>query len=450
MTMATHVRMAVSRKWLHIAAVALLVVIAIALLVRSLTGTTLKEQKLQQQADKQALDLSRKPAPNPESLSVKLEQARSDAAKDAAKAATVQATADAAKTPSTSTPGTVADTAGHGKALPAPASVPPSARTNSKVPLPSSGGWQTGSDVSDEQLDGYAHNKEAAMRDANRRLAGWEGSGQAMAMAADAKTDSATAVREGPGSNAASSVANASNSGNPAASLMETYLKAQQGAQSGQSSQEQFKQTQSKRGIEPPLTAVARPGQYVLMEGSSWPVVMDVAVSSDIAGPCSAMVVRDIYDSLTQKALLIPAGSKAICAYDAGVVQGQERLLISFTRLILPNGQSVALAGMPGADLQGAIGAPAEVNTRFWKIYGTSLLIAAVSRAAEKSNPASTVTINATGATAASTAAGVLAETAKKTMERNLNIKPELRVSAGDILRVVVTRDIALTPLAFR
>ncbi|PUE08660.1 hypothetical protein B9Z51_06835 [Limnohabitans sp. T6-5] len=416
-------KLGTTRKWLHYAGGAMLIFIAVALLYRTLTGSTLRDQKLQKEAEKASLELSKKPAPNAEALSVKLERAREEAA-NAAKPATAPDVGGASK---------------DGPLTPLPPVPSGSDKSANSPRLPAS----TPPPPSDQELDAYAQSKDANVRDANRRLASWE-----------QKDDSTNSKGTGdsPSMRQAPSAAGVQ-SGTPASSaLLDAYLKSQGGQGAAQSSQDQFRQSLPK-GVAAPLYSQGKPGNpesHPLMEGDTIPVVMRVAVSSDIAGPCRAQVSEDIYDSLTQRYLLIPAGSRVICAYDSGVVQGQERLLIAFTRLIFPNGSSVALAGMPAADMEGAIGAPADVNSRFWRIYGSSLLIAAVTRAAEQTGGSASVTINTTGASGVATAAGVLAETARKTLERNLNIKPELRVKPGDVLRVVVTRDMVLEPFSRR
>jgi type IV secretory pathway VirB10-like protein len=183
-------------------------------------------------------------------------------------------------------------------------------------------------------------------------------------------------------------------------------------------------------------------------EGTAIEVAMLTAVSSDLPGPCRAQVVRDVFDSATGSVRVIPAGARLICTYNAEVVQGQDKVFMAFTRLIYPSGASVALTAFEGADGVGAIGGPAEVNTRFWRVFGSSLLIAAVTHLAERdrsSNGSAGTTINVNTA-ASNVAASALADTAKASLQRNLNIKPELRLRPGDHLRVVVNRDMVLPP----
>ncbi|MDV7393355.1 TrbI/VirB10 family protein, partial [Arthrospira platensis SPKY1] len=121
----------------------------------------------------------------------------------------------------------------------------------------------------------------------------------------------------------------------------------------------------------------------MVLEGTSVVVVMEDDVSSDIPGECRARVAQDVLDSVTQSMVLIPVHSRVICTYDTGVVHGQDKMLLAFTRLIYPNGASIALGGMDAHDRYGAAGAPAQVNSRFWRIFGSSLLIAAVTKLAE-------------------------------------------------------------------
>jgi type IV secretion system protein TrbI len=183
-----------------------------------------------------------------------------------------------------------------------------------------------------------------------------------------------------------------------------------------------------------------------LYESTKINVIMETDVSSDLAGPCSARVERDVKDTVTQTDKLISASTRVICEYNSEVVMGQERIMLAFTRMIFPEtGASVWLADMKAADVQGAIGAPAEVNNRFWKIFGSSFLISWVAGRAQSLQPTN-VTINVGGGSGGSTAAQVLSETSRQILQRNVNIKPELRLKAGDRLTVIVSRDMVLDP----
>jgi type IV secretion system protein TrbI len=73
-------------------------------------------------------------------------------------------------------------------------------------------------------------------------------------------------------------------------------------------------------------------------------------------------VTENVYDSPAGKFLLIPQGARLIGQYDSQVAFGQDRVLLVWTRLIMPNGQSIALEREPGADTQGYAGLEDQVD----------------------------------------------------------------------------------------
>lgn len=430
-----------SRSWLVWGAVVLLVAIGLILIMRAMTGTTLKEQKAEAASKRESEQLAARPPGDAVSLSAKLDARRREAEEAAAKAlpsAPPSAGAGLSGFPNATVPSSTT-TSGTGAILPPAAPLP----SGSNAPRTPTG------QPSEAEIDAYAASKDQTMREASRKIAGWEQSNGQQGMV------SSGAVAGQPGGIDLTQLAAAQAAANNAAGtasisggsglqqVLAAALNSQQAPQA--SSAEQFRKGVDKN-IASPLVAQSGPGRYSLLQGSTIPVVMRVAVSSDIAGPCRAQVTHDVFDTVTQTQRLIPAGSSVVCSYNAEVVQGQERLLLVFTRLIFPNGASVALGGMDVADPQGAIGAPAEVNTRFWRTFGSAMLIAAVTRLAEKSSSTGGgVTVN-TGSSSSSTAASVLADVAKRSLDRNMQVKPELRLSPGDLLRVVVTRDMVLDP----
>lgn len=74
---------------------------------------------------------------------------------------------------------------------------------------------------------------------------------------------------------------------------------------------------------------------------------------SDLPGQISAQVTVNVYDSPTGRLLLIPQGSRLLGEYDSRVATGQSRLLLAWTRLILPDGRSIILERQPGTDEAG-------------------------------------------------------------------------------------------------
>src|SRR5439155_11394487 len=89
-----------------------------------------------------------------------------------------------------------------------------------------------------------------------------------------------------------------------------------------------------------------------------------------------------VYDSRTQRLLLIPKGARLIGSYDNQVTAGEGRLLVAWTRLILPDGRSLRLPGLALKDLAGQTGAKDRVDTHWQRVFGKALLLSAISSVA--------------------------------------------------------------------
>ncbi len=93
-----------------------------------------------------------------------------------------------------------------------------------------------------------------------------------------------------------------------------------------------------------------------LMAGTIIPAAMVTGLNSDLPGQAIATVTGPVYDTVTGKTLLIPQGSRLLGTYDAQVSYGQSRVLLVWTRLIMPDGSSIVLDRLPGADTKGFAG----------------------------------------------------------------------------------------------
>lgn len=73
------------------------------------------------------------------------------------------------------------------------------------------------------------------------------------------------------------------------------------------------------------------------------PAALITAINSDLPGDVIAQVTEHVYDTVTGRFLLIPQGSRLYGRYDSVVSYGQERVLVAWQRLVLPNGKSFSL-----------------------------------------------------------------------------------------------------------
>lgn len=186
--------------------------------------------------------------------------------------------------------------------------------------------------------------------------------------------------------------------------------------------------------------------QYTLRRGSIIPAVTVRGLNSDLPGQLTVQVTQDVYDTATGQNLLIPKGTRLVGPYNADVVENQERLLAAFQQLIYLNGATVNLPAMPASDPGGYSGLAANVDSHFWRIFGSSFLVGGLARLLIPNNRAnSTVVINA-GAGLTDAAGQVLAETARRILDRNQGIRPTLTLGHGEKLNVEVTRDLVLPP----
>jgi type IV secretion system protein TrbI len=87
--------------------------------------------------------------------------------------------------------------------------------------------------------------------------------------------------------------------------------------------------------------------RFVVQAGAVIPAALITGIRSDLPGQVTAQVTEHVYDSPTGRYLLIPQGAKLIGLYDSQISFGQDRLLLVWTRLIMPNGRSIYLSASP-------------------------------------------------------------------------------------------------------
>ena len=96
---------------------------------------------------------------------------------------------------------------------------------------------------------------------------------------------------------------------------------------------------------------------YEVKVGTIIPAVLLTGLNSDLPGQLIAQVRESVFDTETGQHLLVPQGARLIGLYDHQVVYGPERVLVTWKRILVPNGASLSLKdGMPGMDAAGAAG----------------------------------------------------------------------------------------------
>ena len=182
-----------------------------------------------------------------------------------------------------------------------------------------------------------------------------------------------------------------------------------------------------------------------VMAGSVISASLVTGLNSDLPGLVIAQVSDNVYDSVTGKILLIPQGTRLIGSYDSVVAFGQSRALVVWQRLIRPDGSSLEIDNLSATDAQGYAGLKDSVDYHTWSLLkgvGLSTLLGIAGQAGSSSDSDLVKAIRAATAQTANQAG-------QKIVEKSLNIQPSLTVRPGWPLRVIVHKDLILSPYKF-
>jgi type IV secretion system protein VirB10 len=193
-----------------------------------------------------------------------------------------------------------------------------------------------------------------------------------------------------------------------------------------------------KNALTPPVSP------YEIKTGTVIPSVLISELSSDLPGEIVAQVAQNVYDTASGNHLLIPQGTKLFGVYDSGVTVGQNRLLVSWHRLIYPNAATLELDGMAGNDAQGKAGLRDRVNNHYARIFGTGLLLSVISAGYQLSQPQQQSTFNPLSdqQVAAAAVGQQLSQLGTEVARRNLRIQPTIEIRKGYRMNVMVNKDI--------
>jgi type IV secretion system protein TrbI len=192
---------------------------------------------------------------------------------------------------------------------------------------------------------------------------------------------------------------------------------------------------------------ISRPASpFVVQAGTIIPAALITGIRSDLPGQITAQVTEAVYDTPTGRAKLIPQGSRLIGIYDSQIAFGQSRLLLVWTRLIMPNGRSIVLERQQGADAGGYSGLEDEVDNHWVELFKAALLSTILGVGAELGSGADSGSNTDIIQALRLSAANSLNQTGQQVVRRNLNIQPTLTIRPGFPVRVTVNRDLVLEP----
>ena len=183
---------------------------------------------------------------------------------------------------------------------------------------------------------------------------------------------------------------------------------------------------------------------FELKRGSIIPATLITGINSDLPGRIVAQVSRHIFDTVTGHQLLIPQGTRLFGRYDSNIAFNQSRVLIVWTDIIFPNGSTLRIDGMAGADVEGYGGFNDKVNHHYLKTFGSAALLALFGTGIDMAVPESSTA--ATHDNASDAARRNFAETfgriVEKSIDKNMSVQPTLEIRPGYQFNVLVDRDI--------
>jgi type IV secretory pathway VirB10-like protein len=203
-------------------------------------------------------------------------------------------------------------------------------------------------------------------------------------------------------------------------------------------------------GRRPDQLALAQAGDRSLFPGAVIPASLVTAINSESPGPVIAQITQTVYDSATGRTALIRQGARLLGDYKSSTRHGQSRIAILWTRIIMPDGQAIAL-DETAVDPSGAAGVEGEIDNHWDEVFGAAALGTLISiGVAATEDPQLTyggigvVTrdpVDAAVAEGLQRSAGIVTN---RVVDRGLGIPPTIHVEAGKRVSVVVTRRMAL------
>lgn len=192
--------------------------------------------------------------------------------------------------------------------------------------------------------------------------------------------------------------------------------------------------------------SVLRNPAMVITEGTMIPCILQTAIESELPGLVTCVVPLDIRGS-TGDVVLLDRGTKIVGQIQTGLLQGQDRVFVDWTRAETPDHVIVTLDS-PGSDELGRAGLAGAVDNHFWQRFGGALMLtlvqgglqAATIEAAGQGGSNSTTQAAASGFVYAGQSNGQ--QIANTALENSINIAPTLSKNQGDTVSLIVAHDL--------
>jgi len=185
---------------------------------------------------------------------------------------------------------------------------------------------------------------------------------------------------------------------------------------------------------------------YELKAGTVIPAALLTAIDTQREGRVIALVTQNVFDTVKGQYLLIPQGARLLGRFDGDQTYGERRAYLVWERIIFADGRSLSLNKEPGVDSSGAGGVSGQVDRRLGQLVVASLFAGAITtfgEAARRDGDGKSGSFMGDAGDAASIEA---ARVGGRLIDRELEVKPTIRIAQGSRVQVLLTRDLVLEP----
>lgn len=181
----------------------------------------------------------------------------------------------------------------------------------------------------------------------------------------------------------------------------------------------------------------------LISQGTMIPGILETAIQSDLPGMVRAIVSENVYGH-DGSYILIPKGARLIGRYRSGLIRGQTRVFVIWSRVLRQDGVSVNIGSM-GTDDLGRSGLSGDLDTHFFERFGSSILLSLIDAGLQ-------IGVNGLGdqnsATLALESGDDFSKSAEIALENSVAIPPTIHVDQGKRIKVFVAKDLDFSQVA--
>ena len=186
--------------------------------------------------------------------------------------------------------------------------------------------------------------------------------------------------------------------------------------------------------------------QMEVFAGTPIRAQLDDTIVSTLPGNVYAHVTYDVRASLPPYPILIPRGSTIQGRYDSAINPGEDRVMVAWDHITMPDGRTFDLLGMPGSENDGSTGMNAEVNNHKGQVYTTTFLASALSAGVQLAQPQTSSLYPTVGQTVAGAVGSQVAQTGAQMVNAQLQRPPTLTVPKGRAFMIRLSATAVLDP----